>query len=385
MIIIDKKSDCSGCEACATACPVGCITFADDGEGFRYPLVDTERCIGCGACNEVCPVESRRPTIAPRATYGVVNPNRSIQRLSSSGGFFYILAEGVIERSGGVVFGAAFNECGEVEHRAAQSSEELAALRGSKYSQSHIGSAYAEALKALAEGREVLFSGTPCQVSGFLHLVPQQHRDRVLAVDVVCHGVPSPAVWRARLSEITGGGKPQKINFRDKRNGWAEYGLAVEYRRTDGVVTESYTPKPKEPYYRGFVEDLYCRPSCAECPSKGFSSGADLTLGDLWGYEKHSDDGVGVVFIGTERGAKALEESSAERFAVEYDEVVRHNPSIEKSNPAHPNREKFFDAFAALGSDGKGCAALIRKNTQKSVAELVAGFVKRKIKLLVRR
>ncbi|MBR6813557.1 MAG: 4Fe-4S binding protein, partial [Tidjanibacter sp.] len=217
MIIIDKKSDCSGCEACATACPVGCITFADDGEGFRYPLVDTERCIGCGACNEVCPVESRRPTIAPRATYGVVNPNRSIQRLSSSGGFFYILAEGVIERSGGVVFGAAFNERGEVEHRAAQSSEELAALRGSKYSQSHIGSVYAEALKVLAEGREVLFSGTPCQVSGFLHLVPQQHRDRVLAVDVVCHGVPSPAVWRARLSEITGGGKPQKINFRDKR------------------------------------------------------------------------------------------------------------------------------------------------------------------------
>lgn len=382
MIVIDKKSDCTGCEACATACPVGCITFEADGEGFRYPIVDSERCIGCGACNEVCPVESRRPAIVPRAIYGVVNPDRSVRRLSSSGGFFHILAEGVIERSGGVVFGAAFNERGEVEHRAAQSSEELAALRGSKYSQSHIGECYAEALRALAEGREVLFSGTPCQISGLLHLVPNQLRSRLLAIDIVCHGVPSPAVWRARLSEICEGGKPIRINFRDKRNGWANYGLAVEYRRTDGVLCDSYTPKLKEPFFGGFFVDLYCRPSCAECPSKGFSSGADLTLGDLWGYENYSADGVGVVFIGTERGAQALESVSVERFEVEYDEVVRHNPSIEKSNTAHPERERFFGEFGALDNNGKGCGKLIKRYTQKSVTELVAGFVKRHINRL---
>ena len=378
MITIDKKSDCSGCEACATACPVGCITFEADDEGFLYPLVDESRCIGCGVCNDVCPVESPRHPIAPRATFGVVNPNRAVRRLSSSGGFFYLLARGVVER-GGVVFGAAFDEQGAVVHRGAESIDELDALRGSKYSQSHIGSAYAEALQALADGREVLFSGTPCQVSGFLHLVPQEYRDRVLAVDIVCHGVPSPAVWRARLNEITGGGKPLKINFRDKRGGWAKYGLAVEYRRTDGVATESYTPKDKESFYRGFVEDLYCRPSCAECPSKGFSSGADLTLGDLWGYEKqHPEDGVGVVFVGSERGAKALDGAGAELFPVEYGEVVAHNPSIERSNPAHPNREKFFSAFLSIGDEGKGCAALIEKNVQKPFTELVIGFVKRK-------
>lgn len=378
MITIDKKSDCSGCEACASACPVGCITFEADGEGFLYPIVDVSRCIGCGACNDVCPVESPRHPIAPRATFGVVNPNRAVRRLSSSGGLFYLLAEGVIER-GGVVFGAAFDEAGMVVHRGVESREGLDALRGSKYSQSHIGSAYAEALQALADGRELLFSGTPCQVSGFLHLVPQEYRDRVLAVDIVCHGVPSPAVWRARLNEITGGGKPLKINFRDKRSGWAKYGLAVEYRRSDGVATESYTPKDKESFYRGFVEDLYCRPSCAECPSKSFSSGADLTLGDLWGYEKqHPEDGVGEVFVGSERGAKALESAGAEMFRVEYSEVVAHNPSIERSNPAHPNREKFFSAFLSIGDNGKGCSALIEKNVQKPFTELVIGFVKRK-------
>ncbi len=378
MIIIGKKSDCSGCEACATVCPVGCISFEADGEGFLYPLVDESRCIGCGACNDVCPVENPRRPIAPRAIYGVVNPNRAVRRLSSSGGFFYVLALRTIER-GGVVFGAAFDEQGAVVHRGVDSVEGLDALRGSKYSQSHIGSAYSEALQALTNGRRILFSGTPCQVSGFLHLVPQEYRSRVLAVDIVCHGVPSPAVWRARLNEITGGGKPLKINFRDKRGGWAKYGLAVEYRRTDGVATESYTPKDKEPFYRGFVEDLYCRPSCAECPSKGFSSGADLTLGDLWGYEKeYPEDGVGVVFVGSERGAKVLESAGAELFPVEYDQVAAHNPSIEHSNPVHPNREKFFTAFLSIGDGGKGCGALIDKNVQKPFTELVIGFVKRK-------
>ena len=385
MIVIDKKSDCSGCEACAAACAVGCITYRADSEGFRYPVVDESRCIGCGACNAICPVESRRPAITPRATYGVVNPDREVRRSSSSGGLFTLLAEQILE-SDGVVFGAAFDEQGEVYHRGVESSAELALLRGSKYLQSRAEVVYGDALSAVGEGRRVLFSGTPCQVSAFLHLVPNQLRDNVLAVDVVCHGVPSPAVWRARLSEITGGGKPLKINFRDKRNSWAEYGVAVEYRRADGVTEESFTPKNKEPFLRGFFEDLCCRPACAECPSKGFSSGADLTLGDLWGAEKrYPEDGVGVVFVGSERGAKALESAGAELFAADYHEVVAHNPSIERSNPAHPNREKFFSDLALLDQSGKGVAALIDRQLKKPFAELVRGFVKRKIKSIIGR
>ena len=65
-------------------------------------------------------------------------------------------------------------------------------------------------------------------------------------------------------------------------------------------------------------------------------------------------------------------------FPVEYGEVVAHNPSIERSNPAHPNREKFFTAFFSIGDGGKGCSALIDKNVQKPFTELVIGFVKRK-------
>ncbi len=362
MIEIKNKIDCTGCEACAAICPVGAISLSADREGFLYPQVDGGRCIECGACQRVCPVINPRPKSIPIEAAGVINPDHRVRKESSSGGLFTLLAEQVISR-GGVVFGAASEPDGTIAHRKAESVEEIAPLRGSKYSQSRMGQTYREVIRHVKAHREVLFSGTPCQVSAMGHILTAEERERVLMVDLVCHGVPSPAVWAATLRQRIGSSTLRRVNFRDKRRGWENYGLSIAY--TDkGKERESFIPAYRDRFMVGFVRSLYCRPSCAHCPAKGLSSGADLTLGDFWGVgELHPQierrDGVGLILVGSERGRKALAECGAELFPTEFEKAALFNPSIMVSKPQHPARERFFEEW--LGAGGTNTLSIIGK------------------------
>lgn len=204
MIRIDRPTDCCGCEACAQRCPKQCIAMHADAEGFLYPRINTAACIDCGLCEQVCPVLRPAAPRTPTAVYAAKNPDERIRMESSSGGVFTLLAERTI-RAGGVVFGARFDEAWEVVHDSTETIEGLAAFRGSKYVQSRIGTSFARAEEFLKQGRQVLFTGTPCQIAGLNRFLRRSY-DNLLTVDVVCHGVPSPLVWRRYLDEIGGGG-----------------------------------------------------------------------------------------------------------------------------------------------------------------------------------
>ena len=172
----------------------------EDREGFLYPEADAERCCNCGLCDEVCPVINRRATKQPLSVYAAKNRNDDIRRQSSSGGIFTLLAEKTLNENG-VVFGARFDENWEVVHDYVETKEGLALFRGSKYVQSSIGDSFLQARQFLQRGRKVLFSGTPCQISG-LKLFLGKEYDNLLTVDFVCHGVPSPLVWRMYLRQL---------------------------------------------------------------------------------------------------------------------------------------------------------------------------------------
>ena len=242
MINIEDKKKCCGCSACVQRCPKQCISLQEDEEGFLYPQVDKKICVNCGLCEKVCPVLNPVKARKPQVVFAARAIDEKVRLESSSGGVFTVLAELVIER-GGVVFGAKFNEKWEVVHAYTESKEGLSAFRGSKYVQSKIENSYKQAESFLKAGREVLFSGTPCQIAG-LKLYLRKEYTNLLTVDFVCHGVPSPMVWKDYLEEkirplgvvgknmvsslslkdmpvITG------ISFRDKRNGWKKYGFAV--------------------------------------------------------------------------------------------------------------------------------------------------------------
>ena len=166
MIRVSDKSRCCGCEACVNICPSHCIQMVSDSEGFLYPVPDMGHCLSCGKCEDICPVlHPAVETSVKPAAWAAMNRSDAVRKESSSGGVFSLLAESVIQ-NGGVVFGAAFNECFDVEHIAVETMEDLARLRGSKYTQSRIGTVFQQVRHHLKAGREVLFSGTPCQIVG---------------------------------------------------------------------------------------------------------------------------------------------------------------------------------------------------------------------------
>ena len=242
MIQITDKYNCCGCAACVQACPKQCISFEEDEQGFRYPAVDTSLCIDCHLCEKVCPVINQDEPRKPIATYAAINPDEDIRLKSSSGGIFSMIAQHVID-DGGVVFGAQFDSNFEVEHAYTDATEGIAAFRGSKYLQSRIGNTYSEVRTFLQQGRKVLFTGTPCQIAGLRKFLGKQSDNpNLLTADVVCHGAPSPKVWRSYLDNTFSANKAGKntanlsqnaradlsaIAFRDKSTGWKKFGFFV--------------------------------------------------------------------------------------------------------------------------------------------------------------
>lgn len=200
MINIKDKSNCCGCNACVQKCPKQCISMREDDEGFLYPYVDKILCIDCGLCEKTCPVINSKEERKPLNVFAAKKPNDEVRMQSSSGGIFTLLAENVIDE-GGVVFGAGFNERWEVVHSFAEKKEDLAKFRGSKYVQSKVGNSYKQAEAFLKQGRKVLYSGTPCQIAGLKQYLRKDYAN-LLAVDFICHGVPSPGVFRTYLRAI---------------------------------------------------------------------------------------------------------------------------------------------------------------------------------------
>ena len=193
MIKITDKKDCCGCAACVQRCPKQCISLKEDGEGFLYPVVDESLCVGCGLCEKVCPIINRPEKLPVKEVLAVKNRNEEERMASSSGGVFVALAKKVIDQ-GGVVFGAVFDENWEVRHTYAENMDGVRPMMGSKYVQSRIGDTFRQAEKFLKEGRKVLFTGSPCQITA-LHNYLRKDYPNLLSVDFLCHGVPSPGVW----------------------------------------------------------------------------------------------------------------------------------------------------------------------------------------------
>lgn len=340
--IVDKK-DCCGCGACAQRCPRKCITMQSDKEGFAYPVIDTKQCTNCGLCNKVCPVINQGPMQQPIATYAATNSNGAIREQSSSGGIFTLLAEETIN-NGGVVFGAAFNEEWQVGHICVDNINDIKKLRGSKYVQSHIGNSYAMAEKFLKEGKEVLFNGTPCQVAGLKKYLRKEYKN-LKTVDFVCHGTPSPKVWKMYLDEVCRAnniGNITDIQFRNKAEGWKKFSLQITYTGNDGKERIFRETLNDNIFMKCFLSNLCLRPSCYQCPARYGKSGSDITLGDLWGAENicpEFDDNRGLSLVMVRKECRLPQ---CDKTAIPYSEALKYNPSIEHDVQAPSKRRKFF-------------------------------------------
>lgn len=344
MINLQDKKDCCGCSACVRICPKQCINFDEDEYGFRYPLVNESLCIDCGLCENVCPCINQSAHKKPQKVYSAINPNEDVRMQSSSGGIFTMLAESIIEEKG-VVFGARFNENWDVLHDYTETKDGIKAFRGSKYVQSHIGDTYILVREFLKSGRKVLFTGTPCQISG-LRLFLRKNYENLLTVEVACHGVPSPLIWQSYLKDKSSGKIIENVSFRDKTSGYRTY--STNYK-IDGKIQKKYYKY--DTYMLGFIYNLYLRPSCFNCPSKGGSSGCDILIADFWGVNSILEDnkGLSLVVINTPTGENYFNKLNCILELVNYDDAVKANPCLEHSTKESPAYQSFWTSYKKDG------------------------------------
>ncbi len=340
-----QKSQCTGCQSCANACPSGAITMVADSEGFLYPTIDGDRCTECGLCQKICHKEIEKQE-DPRA-YGAYCKDLDLRLKSSSGGLFSVFAEKILQMNGVVVGAAMAEDFKSVEHCFAENEEEMARLRGSKYMQSNIGDAYSRAEQLLKQGKIVYFSGTPCQIEGLYRYLRKDY-DNLYTQDLICHGAPSPLVWRKYAQEQEKNRKAsiRAVSFRNKSYGWKRYALRIDF---DGEKSPHCEETSKDPYLRGFMSHNFLRPSCHQCQYKTKFRSADITLADFWGAgevcpELDDDKGLSLVILHSPKGM-ALWESIQEKIvvkSVDLDEAVRYNPAMFRSSSAGKNRAGFM-------------------------------------------
>lgn len=403
MIELGNKAACCGCEACVQCCPQRCILFKIDKEGFGYPLIDKEKCVDCGLCDKVCPIINQNNARIPLKVYAAINPNEQVRKDSSSGGVFALLAEYIINE-GGIVFGVRFNRTWGVVHDWVDSIENISYFRGSKYVQSKIGDVFKKTKEFLKSGRKVLFSGTPCQIAG-LKLYLKKDYENLLTVDFICHGVPSPKVWQMYLDEIIANwekketvpscfvGKKniciERVQFRDKCLGWKKFSFTLTLSRiSENGKKETFLFSESlhdNIFLKGFLKDLYLRPSCSVCSTKSLKSGSDMTIADFWGIgnvipEIDDDKGVSLVLINTNKASVLLKKLDVAVLEANYEDVLRYNPSIITSVVPHKKRNVFFKKI----DESRFVSSLILRYTRVSLYEQVKRKVKNALMLILK-
>lgn len=356
MINITDKSKCCGCSACGQICPKQCINFEEDNEGFLYPKINSSDCIQCNLCEKVCPIITSQNSNVPLKVFAFKHKDIHTREQSSSGGFFIAVAEKILSENG-IIFGAAFDQNWEVKHRYIDNIADITHLMRSKYVQSKIGKAYKDAETFLKQGRKVLFTGTPCQIAGLYRYLHKKYINLV-TLDFICHGVPSPKVWRSYLDEEiikqhssrtqNTNTKINSINFREKGSNkytWEKFGFVIS-GICNGKEKILLSSKFNEnPYMKGFLANIYLRPSCYNCQFKESRSNSDITMADFWGIKTeaplfYDNSGISCVIINSKTGLNNLPEGEFQDSNIEI--VKKLNHAYQESVKCPSNRNLFF-------------------------------------------
>ena len=320
IILFDDKKNCCACGACMNVCPKDAIRMEEDEYGFLYPQIDETKCVQCGACKKVCAYQNGPKLFEPKQVFVAVSKNKNQLLNSASGGVFAAVATKIL-KDGGVVFGATLdfeNGHANPHHIKIENQKQLTKLQGSKYVQSSIGITYKQTKDYLKKGRIVLFSGTPCQISGLYEYLGKEYNN-LYTIDVICHGVPNAKFFDDYLQiekQRRSADKIEDYAFRDKRKGWGMNGrITLAKGRKQKKV---YIPARLNSYNTLFLDGMIYRENCYSCKYARRERCADLTIGDYWGIEKehpellknnmyNEKEGISCILANTEKGIKTCQ------------------------------------------------------------------------------
>lgn len=357
---------CTGCSACKNICPVDAIDITYNDKGFYTAFINEDKCIKCGKCEKICPANNYKTDINIIPKSYAITANDSIRFESSSGGFFSVLAEYVLDKNG-YVCGAAWNKNREVEHIIISRKEDLKLLRKSKYVQSKLNNCFKDIKQLLDSNHYVLFTGTPCQNAGLLAYLGKKY-EKLITLDTLCHGAPSPRIWQEYLDENFNKIGIQEIDFRYKKGGWSNGCAIGAYNTNHAYIKADDTKNEIGVYYEAFLKHLISLDSCMDCKYKYISRPADFTCGDFWSYKKYDkslndDKGLSIVLLNNPKAESIFNELKASFTECKEINLNQKWTDIEISNKSRAKsvRNVFFEKY----KNGQSLTKLLNAATGK--------------------
>lgn len=368
IILFDKKENCCACGACYNICPKNAIEMIVDEYGFKYPKINYDKCIGCGACKKVCAFQNVIEKNEPLQILAAARKDENKIMKSASGGIFAVLAEYFLS-IGGIVYGVALvdeNDTLVPKHIGINNLKDLPKILGSKYVQSDVGNIYKEIRTLLNNKKQILFSGTPCQVAGLKAFLGKKY-DNLFTVDIICHGVPNAEFFKGYLDilEKNFNGKILDFKFRDKKDGWGPYILSLDILKKNSLQSEKkYIYLDESTYASMFLYTDILRLNCYKCKYTNSHRTGDITIGDYWGIEKEHPEllkingglldtkkGISAIIINTEDGKLGVEKLCQEIvcFDTTYEKVAMANTQLREPSKYGKYRNKIMDLYKTGG------------------------------------
>lgn len=345
--VLASTSICTGCGACFNICPKHAIQMVADEEGFLAPVIDATVCIRCKLCEQQCPV--LHPAYSNQSPDCFAMMASDEERMKSSSGAFVPLVAKWILNQNGIVFGAVWNKDFSVSHVGVEHLEDLGRIRGSKYVQSNVGLTYAEVKKELKKGRWVLYTGTPCQIAGLYSCLGKTPTEKLISIDVVCHGAPSCKVFKKYLDDQFGTANLVEYQCRNK----SAYGWSVSAHAVLIDGREINETADKNIFMRGFNPCMIMRRACSTCPFSRLPRQGDFSCGDFWGVERYNASmndkkGTSFVLLNNEKSKQFIKHIKNECKIweqVPLDAITRINKTVIHPFKSHPGRKHFYSSL----------------------------------------
>lgn len=374
-----RKNLCCGCGACADVCGKNAIQMRNDDEGHLYPYIDKSLCVECGRCVDVCQYRSSTAYFSEKHhAYVAVSKEKINTSRASSGGMFPVLSYHILSNNG-IAFGAAVVNSGngiKVSHIGIEDKDRLPLLFGSKYVQSETTTIFMKIKKELSKGKNIIFGGTSCQVAA-LHSYLGCDYDNLFTIDLICHGVPSQALFDDYLSYIEKRYK-RKVKSYSFRQRSVNEPYCITFKFTNKTTIK--IKMRSSAFYRLFMAREGYRPCCYSCRYATINKPSDITLGDFY-LTDHEKNKIGIsngfhgliscVITNTPKGEQLLSDvkSKIQIAEIPLEYAIRHHEQLyEPSSPSNPNLYRLYKL--------KGMAAVQNKINVQNILRFIPSKIK---------